>query len=163
MTVRFKLALTIFATGIVTALLVIVTVVYAFQRFEHETTYRRGSAFLMRVVANFDNLFEMHEGDPEQFQGRQRNMVLLEPDTQLYLLGLDGTVLASSGDAKLAPGFKVSIRPVLEAIGQSDAAYVMGDDPERMDANAVVAVQPVRRSPLRDAESPAGYLYLVLH
>ena len=44
MTVRLKLALTVFATGIVTALLVLITVVYAFQRFEHETAYRRGSA-----------------------------------------------------------------------------------------------------------------------
>ena len=36
MTVRLKLALTIFATGLVTALLVIAAVIYAFQRFEHE-------------------------------------------------------------------------------------------------------------------------------
>jgi signal transduction histidine kinase len=181
MTVRLKLALTIFATGIVTALLVIATVLYAFQRFEHETTYRRGSAFLMRVVANFDNLFEMHERNADEFQGWLRNMVLFEPDTQLYLLGLDGTVLASSGNAKLAPDFKVALKPVLEAVGHSDAAYVMGDDPERMDANAVVAVEPVRRMPAiesvggatsrtaandtaaKSAEPIVGYLYLVLH
>ena len=43
MTVRFKLALTVFATGLITALLVIATVLYAFQRFEHEATYRRGT------------------------------------------------------------------------------------------------------------------------
>ena len=42
MSVRLKLALTIFATGLLTALLVIATVVYAFQRFENETAYRRG-------------------------------------------------------------------------------------------------------------------------
>ena len=56
MTVRIKLALTVFATGIITALLVLITVVYAFQRFEHETAYRRGSAFLSRVAATYDNL-----------------------------------------------------------------------------------------------------------
>ena len=163
MTVRLKLALTIFATGIVTALLVIVTVIYAFQRFEHETAYRRGTAFLGRVVANDDNLLEMHARDPAQFRGWLRSMVLFEPDTQLYLLDLDGTVLASSGSVRLAPGFKVALKPVLEAIGRSDAAYVMGDDPERMDANAVVAVQPVRRAAARPGDPVAGYLYLVLH
>ncbi len=162
MTVRFKLALTIFATGIVTALLVIVTVIYAFQRFEHETTYRRGSAFLQRVVASHDNLFELYERRPDEFQGWLRNMVLFEPDTQIYLLDLQGTVLASSGKA-LPPGFKVALKPVLEAVGRSDAAYVMGDDPERMDANAVVAVQPVRRLVIRNADPVVGYLYLVLH
>ena len=54
---------------------------------------------------------------------------------------------------------------VLKAVGSNDAAYVMGDDPERMDADAVVAVQPVWRSaPRVVGVGPAvGYLYLVLH
>jgi signal transduction histidine kinase len=39
----------------------------------------------------------------------------------------------------------------------------MGDDPERMDADAVVAVQAVRRPVIRSADPVAGYLYLVLH
>ena len=163
MSVRFKLALTIFATGLITALLVIATVVYAFQRFEHETTYRRGTGFLGRVTANNDYLFETYQSQPEQFRTWLRNMVLFEPDTQLYLLALDGSVLATSGSAKLAPGFKVALDPVLKAVGQPDAAYVMGDDPERMDADAVVAVQPVRRATMSKVDPVVGYLYLVLH
>jgi signal transduction histidine kinase len=163
MTVRFKLALTVFATGLITALLVIATVAYAFQRFEHEATYRRGTGFLSRVVANNDYLFETFEGQPEQFRTWLRNMVLFEPDTQLYLLDLEGAVLATSGSVKLAPGFKVALTPVLQAIGHPDAAYVMGDDPERMDANAVVAVQPVRRAVMSAKDPVVGYLYLVLH
>ncbi|HEY4067131.1 MAG TPA: HAMP domain-containing sensor histidine kinase [Burkholderiaceae bacterium] len=163
MSVRVKLALTIFATGLITALLVIATVIYSFQRFEHETTYRRGTAFLGRVTANNDYLFETYERQPDQFRGWLRNMVLFEPDTQLYLLDLDGAVLATSGHAKIAPGYRVALTPVLRAIGQPDAAYVMGDDPERMDANAVVAVQPVRRAVMGANDPVVGYLYLVLH
>jgi signal transduction histidine kinase len=162
MSVRFKLALTIFATGLITALLVIATVVYAFQRFEHETAYRRGTAFLGRVVANYDNLFELYERRPDEFEVWLRNMVLFEPDTQLYLLDRDGTVLACS-TKPLPKDFKVALSPVLKAVGQPDAAYVMGDDPERMDANAVVAVQPVRRAVIRSADPVVGYLYLVSH
>jgi signal transduction histidine kinase len=163
MTVRLKLALTIFATGLVTALLVIAAVIWAFQRFEHEATYRRGTAFLAKVTANNDYLFETYVRQPDQFRVWLRNMVLFEPDTQLYLLDLDGAVLASSGNAKLAPGFRVALTPVLKAIGQPDAAYVMGDDPERMDANAVVAVQPVRGATMSAKDPVVGYLYLVLH
>ena len=162
MTVRLKLALTVFATGLLTALLVIAAVIYAFQRFEHETAYRRGSAFLQRVVANYDDLFELYERRPDEFQGWLRNMVLFEPDTQLYLLDTKGTVLACSGKP-LPDGFKVALGPVLQAVGKQEAAYVMGDDPERMDADAVVAVQPVRRAVIRSADPVAGYLYLVLH
>jgi signal transduction histidine kinase len=162
MTVRLKLALAVFATGLLTALLVIAAVIYAFQRFEHETAYRRGSAFLQRVVANYDDLFELYERRPDEFQGWLRNMVLFEPDTQLYLLDTRGAVLACSG-TPVPPGFKVALGPVLQAVGTHDAAYVMGDDPERMDANAVVAVQPVRRAMIRNADPVVGYLYLVLH
>lgn len=163
MTVRAKLALAVFATGIVTALLVLVTVVFAFQRFEHETAYRRGSAFLARVAATYDNLLEMHERAPDEMQAWLRSMVLFEPDTQLYLLDPNCVVLASSGQVKLPPGFRVSLEPVLKAVGQADAAYVMGDDPERMDRDAVVAVQPLRRQTIRPDAPVAGYLYLVLH
>ena len=45
---------------------------------------------------------ELYERRPDEFQGWLRNMVLFEPDTQLYLLDLTGTVLACSG-APLPP------------------------------------------------------------
>jgi signal transduction histidine kinase len=163
MTVRLKLALTIFATGLVTVLLVIATVIYAFHRFEHETAFHRSNAFLKRVVATDDGLFEMHAQHPEAFQGWLRNMVLFEPDTQLYLLDRDGTILASSGKVVLAPGFKVAMAPVRAVLMDPDMPYVMGDDPERMDADAVIAVQPVRRAGGRNAGPADGYLYLVSH
>ena len=58
MTVRFKLAATIVATGFITLLAVVACVLYAFMRFEHETTFQRANAFLERVTAY----------DPEQDQ-----------------------------------------------------------------------------------------------
>lgn len=163
MTVRLKIALTIFATGFVTALAVLATVVFAFQRFEHETTYQRASAFLGRVVAMYDNLFEMHERYPEDFNGFLKNLVLFEPDTQLYLLDPEGTVLASTGSVQLPPGFRVAMGPVRQAASTPGAAYVMGDDPERMDADAIVTARPVGRRVIRPGEPVAGYLYLVCH
>ena len=163
MTVRLKIALTIFITGALTALGVVATVLFAFQRFEHETTYQRADAFLGRVAAMYGDIFELRERHPDEFVGFLRNLVLFEPDTQLYLLASDGTVLASSGEAKLPPGFKVALRPVQQAVGRSRMPYVMGDDPERMDANAVIAAKPVRRAVIRNDASVAGYLYLVCH
>jgi len=162
MSVRLKIALTIFITGALTALGVITTVVVAFQRFEHETTYHRANAFLGRVVSMYDNVFEMHERHPEEFTELLRNLVLFEPDTQLYLLDARGTVLAFTGEAKLPPGFKVALGPVLQAVGRTPMPYVMGDDPERMDADAVIAAKPVRRAVIR-RDDVAGYLYLVAH
>ena len=162
MSVRAKLALTVFATGLVTALLVIATVVFAFQRFENQTAYRRGMAFLGKVVGMYDDIFDMHERDAAAFQAWLRGLVLFEPNTELYLLAADGTVLAKTGPTPLKAGTRVALAPVRESIERMDASFVMGDDPERMDAGAVIVAKPVRRSSAAGAVG-AGYLYLVLH
>lgn len=163
MSVRLRIALTIFVMGALTALGVIATVLFAFQRFEHETTFQRADAFLGRVVSMYDNIFEMHQRQPQEFNQFLRNLVLFEPDTQLYLLDAEGTVLSSTGNAQLPPGFKVRLGPVKEAASKPDMPYVMGDDPERMDASAIIAARVVRRALIRNDEPVAGYLYLVCH
>jgi signal transduction histidine kinase len=167
MSVRLKIALTIVATGLITALGVIATVLYAFERFEHETTFQRASAFLARVTSTYDDLFELHQRQPQEFNAWLRNLVLYEPDTQLYLLDAQGAVLSSTGQVSLPAGFKVTLAPVLAAVaaaaGQRSTPYVMGDDPERMDADAVIAARPLRRAIIRGDEPVSGYLYLVCH
>src|SRR5262249_41109167 len=115
------------------------------------------------VVAMYTDIFDMHERHPEEFTELLRNLVLFEPDTQLYLLDAQGTVLATTGRMKLPPGFKVAIAPVLQAVGPAPMPYVMGDDPERMDAGAAIAAKPVLRSVIRADAPVAGYLYLVAH
>ena len=163
MSVRLKIALTIFLTGLLTAVGVISTVLMAFDRFDRESTYYRADAFLGKVVQTHPDIFAMQERFPEEFTGFLRNLVLFEPDTQLYLLARDGTVIASTGDVPLGAGFKVALGPVMEAIGPEPMPYVMGDDPERMDATAVVAARPLKRALIRNDPGTAGYLYLVCH
>ncbi len=161
--VRLKIALTIFITGALTAMGVVATVLFAFQRFEHESTYRRADAFLQRVVSMYDDIFEMHERHPQEFNAFLHNLVLFEPDTQLYLLDTQGVVLAYTGSVRLPPGFQVAIKPVQQAAQHPDMPYVMGDDPERMDADAIIAARAVRRMVIRSDDDVAGYLYLVCH
>ena len=169
MSIRLRLALTVFLTGLATAAGVIVAVAFAFQRFDHEGTWQRGDTFLGRVVAQHPDLLDQHRSDAQAFGGFLRSLLLYEPNSQLYLLAADGTVLAHTGRAQLAPGFKVSLPAVqlaamaATATGKAarSAAYVMGDDPEYMDSDAVVAARVLRRSVIRPSTEPEGYLYLV--
>jgi signal transduction histidine kinase len=165
LTVRFRLALTIFITGVCTALGVLVTVAMAFQRFEHETIYERANSFIGRVVDLHPDLLDQHLRDPEGFTGFLRNLLLFEPDSQLYLLDAQGTVLAASGSAQPKPGFKVRLEPVMQAVATAGdrrrAAYVMGDDPEHMNVDAVIAARPLRHTAIQPGSGSAGYLYLV--
>lgn len=161
MKVRAKIALTIFLTGLFTALGVVVAIVLAYERFEHESAYYRADAFLRRVVDQHTDLLGMHDRFGEDFTDFLANLVLYEPDTQLYLLDAQGTVLTSTGKTPLAPGFKVRIGPVLEAAGDTPMPYVLGDDPEHMDKSVVIAARPLRRMSIQPNRPVDGYLYLV--
>lgn len=167
MTVRLRLALTILLTGLATACGVIVAVALVFQRVEHENTWQRGDAFLGRVLEQHADLLEQQQRDPEAFGQFLKSLLLFEPASQLYLLDAQGTVLAHTGRMKLKPGFQVTLDPVRQAAaaaGSADrraAAYVMGDDPEYMEADAVVAARVLQRSRIAPAQAADGYLYLV--
>ena len=167
MTVRFRLALTVFLTGLATAIGVLAMVAIAFQRFERESTWQRGDAFLARVTMQHADLFDQQQRQPDEFVAFLRSLLLFEPDSQLYLLDASGRVLASTGVTTLAPGFVVALAPVQQAAAaaadgrRKDAAYVMGEDPERMEADTVVAARALRRAVAGRAAADAGYLYLV--
>ena len=167
MTVRFKIALTIFITGLLTAVGVITTVIVAFDRLERETTFARANTFLGRVVANYDNLLDLQDRQPQDLNTLLRNLLLFEENSELYLLNSDGLVLSSTGKVVLPNGFKVAMAPVRAAVKGASAEhkvpYVLGDDPERMNANAVVAARALDRAVIRKSDAVAGYLYLVTH
>jgi signal transduction histidine kinase len=158
--VRTRLALTVAATGLLTAALVIGAVLYGYQRFEREINYRRSSEFLTRVVGMYDNLLDLHERDPAHVTALLSNLVFLEPDARLYLLDADGQVLASTGQRAPGAGYRVAIEPVRQAAAGVGVPYVMGDDPERGRADAVVAARPLSRATIRPGPAVAGYLYL---
>ena len=73
--------------------------------------------------------------------------------------------MAASGRAQPKPGFKVRLEPVQQAVATAGdrrrAAYVMGDDPEHMNVDAVIAARPLHHTVIRPDASTAGYLYLV--
>ena len=115
MTVRFKIALTIFITGLFTAIGVITTVAVAFERLERETTFGRANVFLDRVVATYDNLLDLQDRYPEDLNTLLRNLLMFEVNSELYLLNADGVVLSSTGNVALPKGFKVAMATVREA------------------------------------------------
>jgi signal transduction histidine kinase len=161
MTVRAKIALTIFLTGLLTAIGVVATVLMAFQRFDHESTYYRADAFLKRVVMQHPDLMTMQQRFPEEFVNFLGGLVLYEPGTQLYLLDTEGKVLATTTAQALPANYRVALGPVREAASDQPMPYVMGDDPEQAGSRTVVAAKPLQRAVILPGQPVAGYLYLV--
>ena len=162
MTVRAKIALTIALTGLLTALGVVIALLLAYQRFEHESSYYRADAFLQRVTAQHSDLVGLRERMGRDFSPFLANLVLYEPNTQLYLLSPSGAVLSHTGPARLPPDFRVPMGPVMLAAGDEAMPYVMGSDPERMASRrVVVAARALRRPAIAPNPPVAAYLYLV--
>ncbi len=161
MKVRAKIALTIGLTGLLTALGVVLALLLAYQRFEHESSYYRAEAFLKRVSTQHNDLLGLRERIGDDFNTFLANLVLYEPDTQLYLLSPDGQVLSTTGQTRLSPAFRVHMGPVMMAAGDNPMPYVMGDDPERMESRVVVAARALRRPAIAPNPPVAAYLYLV--
>ena len=161
MNVRTKLALTIGLTGLLTALGVILALVLAYERFEHESSYYRADAFLKRVTAQHTDLLSLRERFGTDFDNFLSNLVLYEPDTQLYLLSPDGRVLSSTSAVPLADNFRVNMGPVMMASSEDPMPYVLGDNPERMDVRVVVAARALRPMSIAPVPEAEGYLYLV--
>ena len=161
MNVRTKLALTIGLTGLLTALGVILALVLAYERFEHESSYYRADAFLKRVTAQHTDLLNLRERFGTDFDNFLSNLVLYEPDTQLYLLSPDGRVLSSTSAMPLADDFRVNMGPVMMASSEDPMPYVLGDNPERMDVRVVVAARALRPMSIALVPEAEGYLYLV--
>ena len=65
----WRLALVVFLTGLVAALGCIVAVAIAFQRFEHESVWQRGDAFLARVARQHPDMLEQQQRQPRHWNG----------------------------------------------------------------------------------------------
>ncbi len=166
MSVRLRLALTVFLTGLATAVAVLATVALAFQRFERESAYLRAEAFMTRVLQHHDSLLDQQQRNPEEFASFLRSLLLFDPDSRLYLLDAQGRLLASSSPAAPALGSVLPLQGVQDAAemassgGHPDGAYLMGFDPDHGDDMAVVAARRLQRSSIGPAPSTQGYLYL---
>lgn len=161
MNVRTKLALTIGFTGLFTALGVVLALMFAYERFEHESSYYRADAFLKRITAQHSDLLGMRERFGDDFDGFLANLVLYEPDTELYLLDPQGRVLNTTSQAPMAKDYQVSMAPVVLAASDDPMPYVLGDNPASMDSRVVVAARALRPMSIAPSPAPEGYLYLV--
>ena len=162
MTVRLKIALTIFVTGALTALGVIATVLFAFQRFEHETTYQRANAFLGRVVhACTTTCSTCTSASPRSSPPSCATWCCSSPTPSCTCSTPQGTVLASTRHAQLPPGFKVALAPVQQAASDRADALRDGRRPRAHGRRRGDRRRPLRRAVIRSDEPVAGYLYLV--
>lgn len=81
----------------------------------------------------------------------------INPSIEIYLLDLDGTILSYSADPAKIKRNQVSLTPIRRLMDDMSLYPLLGDDPRSHDRQKVFSVTPVPT-----AETPEGYLYVVL-
>ncbi|MCD6437107.1 MAG: sensor histidine kinase, partial [Halomonas sp.] len=81
----------------------------------------------------------------------------INPSIEIYLLGLDGTILSYSADPAKIKRKQVSMAPIRRLMDDMSLYPILGDDPRSHDRQKVFSVTPVPT-----ADNPEGYLYVVL-
>jgi len=112
---------------------------------------------LARDLVADRNLVEEGRLNEKALEAMFHDYMVINPSIEIYLLDLDGRILAFSADPGKVKRKRVSLEPV-EAFLEGDAGYpLLGDDPRSHDRRKVFSVTPVP-----SAEAPEGYLYVVL-
>jgi hypothetical protein len=128
-----------------------------YRDYRSELVAARADEFAQRILESFPALWSTYAAEPNRFGERLREFVFFEPNTGIYLLDRDGRVLASAGEAKeFWTRYRVDLARVLDAIHEDPTRPLEGDDPDDIDATAVVAARPV----LTDGIA-RGWLYVV--
>lgn len=82
--------------------------------------------------------------------------MVINPSIEIYLLDINGRILSYSADPEKVKRRSVSLQPIRDFL--SGGGYpLLGDDPRSHDRQKAFSVTPVPT-----AESPQGYLYVVL-
>ena len=126
------------------------------ERYLTEVTQELHRSTAERVVA--DVLTPQQSLDDRNISSLFDSLMAINPQTELYLLDLEGNIKAYSappGKVKLG---RVDLTPVQRYLDDSQIDYpILGDDPRHPDQR-----KPFSATMLRDDEQMAGYLYIVL-
>lgn len=124
-------------------------------RYLQEVNQRFNRDLARNLVAD-RNLVAQGRIDEAALKETFHQYMVINPSIEIYLLDLEGTILAYSADPEKVKRRRVSLEPIRGFL-RGDTYPLLGDDPRSHDSRKPFSVTPV---PM--AEKPEGYLYVVL-
>lgn len=125
-------------------------------RYQQEVTQKLNQD-LARHIAREVPLMRGGRVDRARLRELFHQLMMFNPGIELYLLDLDGRILAHSAPAGRVQRRAVDLTPVRRFLERPSALPVLGDDP-RADAGHKV----FSAAPLRSEQGEEGYLYVIL-
>jgi len=154
---RARVLMLVAGYGLLTAAALSLVMHQSVRDYYNSVLYQRSGEFLERVLETSPSLWETYEKDKFGFSESLENYILYSPNTGLYLLNVDGRVLATAGEAKpFWYDYQVDLDRIKDSWNTDPAMPMWGDDPDEPGRSYVVSLRPVMR-----ANVLHGWLYLV--
>ena len=126
-------------------------------RHHLQVTEQRLNQDLARDLVADRNLVEEGRINEAALREMFHDYMTINPSIEIYLIDLEGRILSFSADPGVVKRKRVSLGPVRAFLTGDDEYPLLGDDPRSHDGRKAFSVTPVP-----SAESPDGYLYVVL-
>ena len=120
-------------------------------------TEQRLNRDLARDLVADRNLVEEGRINEAALREMFHDYMTINPSIEIYLIDLEGRILSFSADPGVVKRKRVSLGPVRAFLAGDDEYPLLGDDPRSHEGHKAFSVTPVP-----SAESPDGYLYVVL-
>ncbi len=112
---------------------------------------------LARNLVADRNLVEEGRLNQEALKETFHQYMVINPSIEIYLLDLQGKILAYSADPGKVKRHHVSLEPLMTFLAGAESYPLLGDDPRSHDGQKAFSVTPVPTT-----DHPEGYLYVVL-
>ena len=141
---RVRVLALVAAFGLLTAVALQIMMYNAVQNYYINVVYQQAGEFLDRVIATTPTLWSQYEANKQGFSDELQRVSLYAAHTGVYLIDLDGRVLATSGEGKIFwSNYRVDLVTAARSLVENPIKPVYGDDPDVQGAKCVVAMRAV--------------------
>ena len=150
---RFRVLALVAGFSFVTALLLAAIMFSSVRSYYADLMHEKANSFADRVIEMHPDLWGAYLASPQGFGARLREFVLYSPNTGLYLLDNDGSVLASASED--SPD-RIDMAPLMRSLAADPEAPIVSEDPEHPGRSSLVSARP-----LQFEGEQLGWLYVI--
>lgn len=165
-TLYSRIAAVLFFLVIVIGYVVYSMVLYSAEMYQQELTQKLNTTLAAHIVSEEPLLMgqdiTQQQVNHTALKSLFHWLMVINPSIELYLLDARGKILAFSAPEGHVKRQTVSLAPIQRFLAGDTTYPLMGDDPRGNGANARQKVFSAAPIVGKDAQTPAGYLYVIL-
>ncbi len=125
--------------------------------YHNEITQALNKDVSRYIVDEVDGLYDGQQVNGEQMGVLMHHVMATNPNTEVYLLDLEGTILKHVAMNKVVKATSVDLGPVKQFIANEGKGYIKGDDPRELGNKKIFSAAPYYFN-----DKLVGYIYTIV-